>query len=199
MADSRAAWSGRRRRRRPAAQAQGRGCARREEARPPRQKGRCAQGAANLKAGSYSFISGFQNASTVEMQLDYDAERFSFAVVEENFLSYSSNSHVAILEGEDFSLQIEYASYRSGEEADGNWAFLRENHPELQTVRFGGVEGAQYLEGDNVRFCFAIPEDGHSYVEVILFKAKGNDTPLADMPQDPDVNAILSSIRFQKA
>ena len=62
---------------------------------------------ANLKQGSYSFISGFQNAATVDMSLDYDSDAFSFAVVEEGFLSYSSDSHVAILEGEDFSLQVE--------------------------------------------------------------------------------------------
>ena len=53
----------------------------------PAKKPAPVKAPANLKTGSYSFISGFQNASTVEMTLDYDADRFSFAVVEENFLS----------------------------------------------------------------------------------------------------------------
>ena len=70
----------------------------------PAKKPAPAKAPANLKTGSYSFISGFQNAVTVDMTLDYDADAFSFAVVEEGFLSYSSDSHVAILEGEDFSL-----------------------------------------------------------------------------------------------
>ena len=33
--------------------------------------------------GSYSFISGFQNAVTVEMEMDYDSEKYSFVVIED--------------------------------------------------------------------------------------------------------------------
>ena len=152
---------------------------------------------ANLKTGSYSFISGFQNASTVELQMDYDADKFSFAVVSEDYLSYSSDSHVALVEGEDFSLQLEYAYY-GGEEADGRWSVQREKHPELELARYGKLELARYLEGDTVCFCIPIPEDACSYVLCTLFKAKGNDTPLAEMPDDPDLFALLSSISFNK-
>ncbi len=162
-------------------------------------KGAPAKAPVNLKTGSYSFISGFQNASTVELALDYDPEKFSFAVVEEGFLSYSSDSHVALMEGEDFSLQIEYAPYHSGEEADAQWAFLREKHPDLDPVRYGSVEAVQYLEGDTVCFCLAIPEDGNSYVQILLFKAKGNDTPLEELPRDPNLAALLATIRFTKS
>ena len=153
---------------------------------------------ANCKTGSYSFISGFQNASTVEMNLDYDPEKFSFAVVSEDFLSYSSDSHVALVQGEDFSLQIEYAPYLAGE-ADGQWQFLREKHPDLAAVRYGSVEAVKYLEGDAVCFCLPIPEDGNSYVQILLFKAKGNDTPLEELPEDPNLSALLGSIRFTKS
>lgn len=168
-----------------------------ENAVAPQAAGKPAP-ASNLKTGTYSFISGFQNAATVEMSLDYDPEKFSFAVVEEEFLSYSSDSHVALVRGEDFSLQIEYAPYLAGEEADAQWKFLEEKHPDLRPARYGSVEGVQYLEGDTVCFCLPIPEDGHSYVQVILFKDKGNDTPLAEMPNDPDLAALLSSVRFAR-
>ena len=153
---------------------------------------------ANLKTGSYSFISGFQNAATVDMSLDYDSDAFSFAVVEEGFLSYSSDSHVAILEGEDFSLQLEYAAYYSGEDFASHCAALAEKHQDFAPVRYGSVDAVKYLEGDNLCFCIPIPEDSHSYVQVLLFKDKGNDTPLPDMAEDPDLGAILSSIRFRK-
>ncbi len=172
--------------------------ARRNEGAQPAQAP-AGKAPANLKTGTYSFISGFRNASTVEMSLDYDPEKFRFAVVSEEFLSYSSDSHVALVEGEDFSLQIEYAPYHAGEEADAQWAFLREKHPDLSPAVYGGVEGVRYLEGDNVCFCFPIPEDGSSYVQVILFKAKGNDTPLADMPADPELTALLSTLRFARS
>lgn len=168
-------------------------------AAPTGKKNTPAQAPANLKTGSYSFISGFQNASTVELALDYDPEKFRFAVVEEGFLSYSSDSHVALVEGEDFSLQIEYAPYHSGEEADAQWQFLREKHADLAPVRYGSVEAVKYLEGDTVCFCLAIPEDGNSYVQILLFKAKGNDTPLEELPEDPNLSALLSTIRFTKS
>ena len=64
-----------------------------------------------LMVGSYSFISGFQNAVTVEMEMDYDSEKYSFVVIEDEFPSYSSDSHVAVVYGEDFNLQIEYAAF----------------------------------------------------------------------------------------
>jgi hypothetical protein len=163
------------------------------------EKPAAAKAPAHLKTGSYSFISGFRNASTVEMEMDYDGDSFGFAVVEEDFLSYSSDSHVALVQGADFSLQIEYASYLSGEEADGQWSFLLEKHPDLTLKRWGGVEGAQYLEGDTLCFCLPIPEDGYSYVQVLLFKDKGNDTPLPEMAEDPALNAMLASVRFRKS
>ena len=169
------------------------------KAAPAEKKAAPAKTPVNLKTGSYSFISGFQNASTVELQLDYDAERFSFAVVEEGFLSYSSDSHVALLEGEDFSLQIEYAAYYGDEDFAAHCKGLAEKYKDLSPARYGSVEGVKYLEGDNVYFCLPIPEDAHSFVQVILFKAKGNDTELCDMPADPDVTALLSSIRFTRS
>lgn len=153
---------------------------------------------ARLETGSYSFISGFRNASTVEMTLSYDPEKFSYAVVEENFLSYSSDSHVAIVDGEDFSFQIEYAAYYSGEDYTAHCKGLAEKYKDFSPARYGSVEGVKYLEGDNVCFCFPIPDDASSYLLVTLFKAKSNDTELADMPDDPDVAALLSSIRFAK-
>ena len=165
----------------------------------PAKKPAPAKAPANLKTGSYSFISGFQNASTVEMTLDYDADKFSFAVVEENFLSYSSDSHVAILEGEDFSLQLEYAAYYPGEDFAAHCASLAEKHQDFAPVRYGSVDAVKYLEGDALSFCLPIPEDAQSYVQVLLFKAKGNDTPLPDLADDPDLGAMLASVRFHRA
>ena len=74
-----------------------------EEAAPA---GDTKTGPKNLVTGSYSFISGFQDAATVEVCLDYDPEAFSFVVVEDEFLNYSSASHAAIVCGRDFNLQL---------------------------------------------------------------------------------------------
>lgn len=157
-----------------------------------------AKAPANVKTGSYSFISGFQNAAAVEMTMDYDADKFSFAVVEEDFLSYSSDSHVALVQCEDFSLQLEYAAFYTGEDFAAHCASLTEKHREVSPLRYGSVDAVKYLEGDNLCFHIPIPGDEHSYVQVLLFKAKGNDTPLPELAEDPDLTAMLSSIRFAR-
>ena len=41
--------------------------------------------AAQLKTGSYSFVSGYKDAATVEVKVGYDPEHFSFAVIEDSF------------------------------------------------------------------------------------------------------------------
>ena len=151
---------------------------------------------ANEKTGSYSFVSGFQDAATMELTLRYDADRFSFAVVEEGFLFYSSDSHVALLEGEDFSLQLEYAGYYAGEDFAAFIESVREKHPDLAPAVYGPNSGIRFLEGDNVCFCF--PVDAHSYVLVTAVKAKGNDDPLAALPDYEDMKDILGSIQFAK-
>ena len=50
--------------------------------------------AAELKTGSYSFVSGYKDAATIEVGINYDPARFGFAVVEDGFPAYSSDSHV---------------------------------------------------------------------------------------------------------
>lgn len=151
---------------------------------------------ANEKTGSYSFVSGYQDAATMEATLRYDADRFAFRVVEEDFLSYSSDSHVAILEGEDFSMQLEYAAYYSGEDFAAHTEAVREKHSSLAPAVYGENKGIRYFEGDNVCFCF--PVDAHSYLLVTALKAKGNDDPLSALPDYEDVKDVLGSLRFAR-
>ncbi len=70
---------------------------------------------------------------------------------------------------------------------------LAEKHQDFAPVRYGSVDAVKYLEGDALSFCLPIPEDAQSYVQVLLFKAKGNDTPLPDLADDPDLGAMLAS------
>lgn len=151
---------------------------------------------ANEKEGSYSFISGFQNAATMELTLRYDADRFSFDVVEEDFLVYSSDSHVAILEGEDFLLQLEYAAFYAGEDFAAHTKAVQEKHSDVVPAAFGNNTGIRYFEGDNV--CFHFPVDAHSYLLVTAVKAKGNDDPLSALPDYEDLKDILGSMQFAK-
>ena len=152
----------------------------------------------NLKEGVYSFISGFQEAATVEARFRYDGSRFTCAVVEDGFLAESGDSHVAIVTGEDFSAQLEYGSYYSGEDFAKLKAELSAKHADLKEIVYGENRGLKYQNGDNLCIEFPIPGDGCSYLHVTLAKAKGNDDPLSALPDYPDVTAILSSLSFSR-
>lgn len=148
----------------------------------------------NLKTGSYSFISGFQDAATVELTLDYDAEKFGFDIIDEEFLCYTSDSHVALLSGEDFSAQIEYAGYYTGEGFEDLIRHVSEKYTGFGTVAYGDNTGIRYLDGDNVCLCF--PADAYSYVLVTIVKAKDNDEEIEALPDNADLCAMLGSMRI---
>ena len=121
-----------------------------------------------MKTGEYSFVSGFKDARTVEVRLDYDALRFGFDVIGEDFLTYSSDSHVAVA-------AQKYAGFAA--------------------VKFGAVEGFRYREGDSV--CFCLPVDEYSYLLLTLLKAEGCDKTVEELAESNDLGAILSTLRVE--
>ena len=153
---------------------------------------------AAMKEGVYSFISGFRDAATVEVRCRYDSSRFSFAVLEDSFPAESGDSHVAVLSGEDFSMQAEYGSYYAGEDFARLKTELSERHAGLKEVVYGDNAGVLYQNGDNLCLDFPIPNDVSSYLHVTLIKEKGNDDPLSALPDYPDVKALLSSLSFSQ-
>ena len=157
-----------------------------------------AAGTARLITGAYSFISGFQDAVTVEMLLDYDPEKLSFAIVEDEFLSYTSDSHVAIMYGEDFNLQFEYAGYYDGEDFAAHSRALLEKHPTGGGIICGALQGVWVLDGDNVTIHFPIPDDKHSYLLVTVQKTPDYDDEVTTLPAYTPLRELLSTIRFRK-
>ncbi len=162
----------------------------------PEQKAAAAKA---LCEGSYSFISGFRDAATVELSLRYDPERFSFSVVEEDFLSASSDSHVALVFGEDFNLQIEYAGYYADEDFAAHRAALAEKHADLAEVSYGALKGVSWLDGDNMALCFPIPEDAHSCLLVTVQKTAAYDDAVTTLPAHPELRALLESARITRS
>ncbi len=154
---------------------------------------------ANLKTGSYSFISGFKDAVTVELSLDYDPEKFSFVVVEDEFLNYSGDSHVAIVYGADFNLQLEYASYYSGEDFAAHRAAMVEKYKTANEFACGALSGFWVLDGDNVAIHLPIPGDTHSYLLVTVQKTPDYDDEVTALPDYPPLKELLASIRFVRS
>ncbi len=151
----------------------------------------------NLVAGVYSFISGYQDAATVELTLRFDPACSSFAVVAEDFFVYSSASHVALFEGEDFRAQIEYQPYYAGEDFDAHGKGLQEKFRGFGEVHYAHLSGVKYLDGDGVCLCFPIPGDKHSCVLMQLFKVKkDDDEPIEALPERASVRALLDSAKI---
>ena len=148
-----------------------------------------------MKTGEYSFVSGFKDARTVEVRLDYDALRFGFDVIGEDFLTYSSDSHVAVVSGEDFSFQMEYASFYKGEDFALITSAAAQKYAGFAPVRFGAVEGFRYRAGDSV--CFCLPVDEYSYLLLTLLKAEGCDKTVEELAESDDLGAILSTLRVE--
>ena len=151
----------------------------------------------NLQAGSYSFISGFKDAATVDVSLNYDADKYSYAVIAEEFLAYTSDSHVAVLSGEDFSFQLEYAGYYRGEGFEDLIRQVSEKYQGFTPVAYGDNTGVSYEAGDNICLCFPAGEDPYSYLLVTLFKGPGWDDAVADLLEHADFAAVMGSIEVK--
>ncbi|MBQ7692613.1 MAG: hypothetical protein IJT29_03280 [Oscillospiraceae bacterium] len=151
-----------------------------------------------LRTGVYSFISGFQDAATVELSLDYDPEIFSFAIVEDEFLNYSGDSHVAILYGTEFNLQLEYASYYDGEGFEAHAAALRARYQTRGDFACGALAGLWVLDGDNIAIHLPIPEDSHSYLLVTVQKTPDYDDELITLPDYAPLKELLGTLRFAR-
>lgn len=152
--------------------------------------------AAQLKTGSYSFVSGYKDAATIEVKVGYDPERFSFAVIEDSFPAYSSDSHVAVIYGEDFTVQIEYAGYYHGEDFDAMSAAARGKFQGFGEVAFGALRGIRYIDGDSICMCFPVPGDEYSYLLVTVIKAEGNDDTLDELQDDENLAALLGCVEI---
>lgn len=154
--------------------------------------------AGSLVSASYSFISGYQDAATVELTLRFDPETASFAVVGEDFLSYSSASHVALFYGEEFNAQIEYSPYYAGEDFEALRKGLAEKYRGVAPVSYAALSGVKYLDGDTMCLCFPIPGDSHSYIQVILFQVKKDEKhPLAALADSAAVKALLDTAKIE--
>ena len=149
---------------------------------------------ARIKSGEHRFVSGFKDARTVEVKLEYDALRFGFDVIGEDFLCYSSDSHVAVISGEDFSIQMEYASFYKGEDFALIAETAQKKYGGYAPAAFGSLEGFRYREGDSV--CFCLPVDEYSYLLLTLLKAEGSKLTLEEIAGGEELRKLLDTLKI---
>lgn len=166
------------------------------EERKPAEKENAPSLIKNGKEGSYSFISGFKDPLTVDVTIAYDPEKFSYSVISEEFLNPSSDSHVAVLWGEDYHIQMEYAAYYPGENFETMSKAIAEKFKGFTPAKFGENEGVRYLDGDSYGFRLCIPGDEQSYLLLTVIRAAADPEDFSALPEDPSFAAMLAGIRF---
>lgn len=167
-----------------------------EGGKEPAAKDNAPAPAANGREGSYSFISGFKDPVTVDVTLRYDPEKFSYSVISEEYLNPSSDSHVAVLWGEDYHIQMEYAAYYPGEDFAAMSKAIAEKFKGFTEARYGENEALRYLDGDSYGFRLRIPGDDNSYLLLTVIRAAADQEEFDALPGDPAFAAMLGSIRF---
>lgn len=145
--------------------------------------------AKNTATGSYSFVSGFMDAATVEVKVKYDPERYSFSVVEDNFIASTSDSHVALVMGADFNAQLEYAPYYSGDD------FAKLGFDAKSRNGYAAMgKGFRYVDGDSVYVC--LPVDGSSYLLITVMRSKGSKVKFEELPTTPELVELVESVEL---
>ena len=146
----------------------------------------------NLSVGTYSFVSGFKDAATVDVTVSYDAERFDFNVVEEGFLCSTSDSHVAVMYGADFNVQLEYVPFYAGDCFDSvrEGARSRPGFAELP-------KGFRYVDGDSVYVC--LPVDDFSYLLMTVMLSKASELKFEALPTAPELIELIGGIEADTA
>lgn len=149
----------------------------------------------DMAEGTYSFVAGYKNAATEEVSVKYDDESFSFSIVEEDFLSFSSDSHVAVMYGPDFNIQIEYADFYKGENFSTLKDTISEKFKGFAEIQTSGMSGYRYIDGDSV--CYCLPA-GPSYILLTVIPSKDSKETTLTLPDNIDLKQILDSITISE-
>ncbi len=166
-----------------------------KQAKPAAGKKQAKPAITKPKTGVYSFASGYKDAKTVEVSLTYDEEKCTFGEVSEGFLVPTDDSHAAIIYGEDFAMQAEYASYYAGDDFAAHIDELKERFSHVDPITYNGNTGVHYFNGHN--YCLAFPIEGVAadYLLItVVSMVDESDDEAAKLPTNEMVVAILNSL-----
>ncbi len=149
----------------------------------------------NPQTGVYSFASGYKDAKEIGVSLTYDADKHGFAVVSEGYITDSGDSHVAILNADDFAIQIEYAPYYHGEDFAALEKSVEENYKNFGRVSFRNTSGICFTNGGS--YCMAFPAAGSAadYVlATVVLMGDDNEDERVKLRSNPEMLAIMDTL-----
>ena len=149
----------------------------------------------NPKSGVYSFASGYKDAKEITVTVTYDADKHAFGVVSEGYITDSGDSHVAIINADDFSIQIEYAPYYHGEDFAALEKSVEENYKNFGKVSFKNASGICFTTGGT--YCLACPAAGSTadYVlATVVLLGDDNEDERVKLRSNPEMLAIMDTL-----
>ena len=149
----------------------------------------------NPKSGVYSFASGYKDAKEITVTVTYDAHKHAFGVVSEGYITDSGDSHVAIINADDFSIQIEYAPYYHGEDFAALEKSVEENYKNCGKVRFKKVSGICLTNGGSYCMAFPAADSTADYVlATVVLMGDDNEDERVKLRSNPEMLAIMDTL-----
>lgn len=154
----------------------------------------------NPQSGVYSFASGYKDSKEITVSVTYDADKHGFAVVSEGYITDSGDSHVAIVNADDFAIQIEYAPYYHGEDFAALEKSVEENYKNFGRVSFKNASGICFTNGGS--YCMAFPAAGSTadYVlATVVLMGDDNEDERVKLRSNPEMLAIMDTLVVSEA
>lgn len=149
----------------------------------------------NPKSGVYSFASGYKDAKEITVTVTYDADKHAFGVVSEGYITDSGDSHVAIINADDFSIQIEYAPYYHGEDFAALEKSVEENYKNFGKVSFKNVSGICFTNGGSYCMAFPAADSTADYVlATVVLMGDDNEDERVKLRSNPEMLAIMDTL-----
>lgn len=147
------------------------------------------------QTGEYTFSSGYKDAKEITVSVVYDADKHSFAVVSEDFIADTGDSHVAVIYADDFAMQIEYAPYYHGEGFAELEQSVAEHFKNFGHVSFKGAKGICYTNGGSYCMAFPAADSTADYVLVtVVLMGDDNEDERIKLRTNPEMLAIMDTL-----
>lgn len=149
----------------------------------------------NPKSGVYSFASGYKDAKEISVTVTYDADKHAFGVVSEGYITDSGDSHVAIVNADDFAIQIEYAPYYHGEDFTALEKSVEENYKNFGRVSFKNASGICFTNGGSYCMAFPAADSTADYVlATVVLMGDDNEDERVKLRSNPEMLAIMDTL-----
>lgn len=154
---------------------------------------------ANFAIGEYTFLAGMLNGVPVDLTVSYDPEKYFYKVINEDFPAFTSSPEVAVISGEEISLQIEGMDILDGKTFDDVMMEYKEKFKGFDEFSIGDLNGYEFINGDNA--CIALPIDfaNEGWLLVTVIKENSCKESVDELTERYDVASMVSSITLNKA